>query len=81
MKTLIIDGKTYTKASDLAKNLGYTNDYVGQLCRAEKIDAHLVGRSWYASADSIKDHKSNRYRSTTTKSKQTVKKTFREFGS
>ena len=42
MKELAIDGKKYVKASAIAKDLGYTSDYVGQLCRGGKIDAQLV---------------------------------------
>lgn len=60
METVVIDGVTYTKASTLAKEFRYTTDYIGQLCRAGKVDAQLVGRSWYASRDSLEDHASKR---------------------
>lgn len=60
MDTVVIDGVTYTKASTLAKDFRYTTDYIGQLCRADKVDAQLVGRSWYASRESLEDHASKR---------------------
>ena len=63
MKKVTIDGEVYTKASVLAKEFGYTSDYVGQLCRAEKVDAKLVGRSWYVNGYSLSKHKDSRYES------------------
>lgn len=62
MNSISIDEKKYSKASDIARELGYTADYVGQLCRAGKVDAQLVGRSWYVSEDSLRAHKKTRYR-------------------
>jgi hypothetical protein len=62
MNSISIDGKSYSKATDIARELGYTADYVGQLCRARKVDAQLVGRSWYVSEESIRNHKKSRYR-------------------
>lgn len=64
MKSISIDSENYVKATDIARELGYTADYVGQLCRARKVDAQLVGRSWYVSEDSIRSHKKTRYRNT-----------------
>ncbi len=60
MNTVVIDGVTYTKAGTLAKQFRYTTDYIGQLCRAGKVDAQLVGRSWYVSEDSLMDHAGKR---------------------
>ena len=62
MQTISIGGRTYTKATDIARELGYTADYVGQLCRAGKVDAELVGRSWYVNETSLKNHKKTRYK-------------------
>ncbi|MAZ56417.1 hypothetical protein CL653_01360 [bacterium] len=73
MKTIEIEGIIYKKATDLAKELGYTTDYIGQLCRAGKVEAEFVGRSWYVNPDSIIEHKTNRYRSNKEKTKQAVK--------
>jgi len=73
MDVLVIDGKNYVKAGVIARDLGYTADYVGQLCRQGKVDAKLFGRSWYVDKDSIGGHKSTRYRSTQAKSVQALK--------
>ena len=72
MKSISIDNEKYVKATDIARELGYTADYVGQLCRAGKVDAQLVGRSWYVSEDSLKGHKKTRYRSTKQANKKTI---------
>jgi len=72
MKSISIDSEKYVKATDIARELGYTADYVGQLCRARKIDAQLVGRSWYVSEVSIRNHKNSRYRSTKSTSKKAL---------
>ena len=72
MNTITIDSRKYVKATDIARELGYTADYVGQLCRARKVDAQLVGRSWYVSEDSIREHKQTRYRSTKKTSRETI---------
>lgn len=61
MDTIDLDGKTYVKLAVLAKAYGYTTDYIGQLCRGGKLDAKLVGRSWYATEASLEAHKSGRY--------------------
>lgn len=56
-ETVVMDGVKYISSSRAAKLVGYTKDYVGQLCRAGKIDAQLIGRSWYVSEDSVRSHK------------------------
>jgi hypothetical protein len=61
MDTVTIDGVEYIKASVLARKHRYTSDYIGQLCRGKKVDAHLVGRTWYVYAPSLEGHKSTRY--------------------
>ncbi len=61
MEVITIEGVKYTKASQLAKQFKYTADYVGQLCRGKKVDAKLVGRTWYVNHLSLEDHKANRY--------------------
>jgi hypothetical protein len=72
MQELVLNGKTYVKAVDIAKHLGYTSDYVGQLCRSGKVDAEQVGRAWYVVPDTIKSHKQSRYRSNVAKSRAAV---------
>lgn len=72
MNVLTVGGKSYVKASVIARDLGYTADYVGQLCRGGKVNAKLVGRSWYVDKDSIESHKTSRYRSTQAKTKASL---------
>jgi hypothetical protein len=61
METVTIDGVEYVKAAVLGKKYRYTSDYIGQLCRAGKVDAHLVGRTWYVYPPSLESHQSTRY--------------------
>ncbi|MEY3783760.1 MAG: hypothetical protein RLZZ230_82 [Candidatus Parcubacteria bacterium] len=61
MDTVVLDGVLYVKASVIAKRFKYTSDYVGQLCRGKKVDARLVGRSWFVNPDSIQEHKDNKF--------------------
>lgn len=74
MEEISFKGEKYVKASIIAEKLGYTADYVGQLCRSKQVDATLVGRSWYVSEKSIGEHKKSRYRSTLSKSKESIRK-------
>ncbi len=60
MRTVSVDGVVYTKAKEVADDFGYTADYLGQLCRAGKIECQLVGRAWYVSVDSVDTHRSNK---------------------
>ena len=60
-KPLKLDGKKFISARRAAENFGYTSDYVGQLCRAKKINARLVGRSWYVLEKDLIDHKNNHH--------------------
>ncbi len=62
MEAVIFDGKEYFKAAVLAERFKYTQDYLGQLCRAKKVDARLVGRAWYINLDSLEGHKQTRYK-------------------
>lgn len=73
MQTISVKGEEYVKGTDIAKELGYTADYVGQLCRADEIICTKVGRSWYVTEESIREHKKNRYRSTSATSKKEIR--------
>lgn len=75
MDKVVLDGTTYVKASVAAKEFKYTADYVGQLCRAKKIDARLVGRTWFVNPESLVEHKSNKYSSLKTDSKTSEEST------
>lgn len=59
MDTVVFADKKYIKASKAALMSGYTADYVGQLCRKGKIDAVLLGKTWYVHEDSLASHKQN----------------------
>ncbi|GEM_PF-915938 len=61
MDTVTLDGVEYVKAAVAAKQFRYTADYIGQLCRGKKVDARLVGRTWFVNIQSIKDHKKARH--------------------
>lgn len=62
METVILDGVEYVKASVAAKRFHYTSDYIGQLCRGKKIDARLVGRTWFVNPNTIEEHKQNKHK-------------------
>jgi hypothetical protein len=52
-----LEGKMYISSAEAAREMKYTKDYIGQLARAGKIDAKLIGRSWYVAEESLKEHK------------------------
>ncbi|MEK7227497.1 MAG: hypothetical protein AAB641_01220 [Patescibacteria group bacterium] len=53
-------GKEYISASRASKKIGYSSDYIGQLCRAKKIPGQLVGRTWYIELAVLLEYKKNR---------------------
>lgn len=57
MDQLVLDNKKCISSKRAAQLTAYTTDYIGQLCRAEKIDGTLVGRNWYVNEESILNHK------------------------
>lgn len=68
-----LDGKVYLSSTAAAKKSGYTKDYIGQLARAGKLDAQLIGRSWYIEEGSLKSHKKSvNYTLTKPKKKRAV---------
>jgi hypothetical protein len=68
-----LDGKMYISSTKAAEDMGYSKDYIGQLARAGKIDAKLIGRSWYVADTSIKEHKGSvNYTLTKPKKKRAV---------
>ncbi len=78
METLVLDGKNYVKASKVADELGYTSDYVGQLCRSGKVDAHLIGRTWYVNREMLSEHKVEKKRISRVKAREQVRKSLEE---
>lgn len=61
MKKISFGNKEYVKASDIAKKFRYTQDYVGQLCRGDKVDARLVGRVWYVNPESVTEYRKTKH--------------------
>lgn len=57
MEEITIEDKIYISSKRAAKITGYAKDYVGQLCREGRVEARLVGRSWYVLEDSIREHR------------------------
>lgn len=57
MDELTLDNKIYISSKRAATLTGYAKDYVGQLCREGRVEARLVGRSWYVLEDSIRSHR------------------------
>lgn len=56
---LILEGKRYISAGRAAIFSGYTSDYIGQLCRSEKLECKMIGRSWFVTAESLIKHRSS----------------------
>lgn len=61
MKKVTLNGIDFVKASEVAKEYNYTTDYIGQLCRSKKVNARLVGRSWFVNVPSIEAHRESRH--------------------
>ncbi len=78
MEELVLNGVTYLKASAAARNAGYTSDYVGQLCRSKKIDAKLVGRTWYVNPDQLGTHQVEKRRMSRVKAREQVRRSLAE---
>ena len=57
MDELLISGVRFISARRASHITGYAADYLGQLCRAGKLHAKLVGRNWYVSEAAALDHR------------------------
>ena len=55
----IFEGKKYISAKRASEISDYSGDYVGQLCRAGKLDCRMVGRSWFVTEESMRGHHEN----------------------
>ncbi|MDO8579455.1 MAG: hypothetical protein Q7R72_01115, partial [bacterium] len=53
---LYFDGKIFISSKRASELGGYTQDYIGQLIRGKKIEARMVGRSWFVSEESLKTY-------------------------
>jgi len=79
MEVLVLDGKSYVKASKAARDLGYATDYVGQLCRGGKVDAHLIGRTWYVNKDELSTHRTEKKRMSRVKAREYAKRSIEDY--
>lgn len=61
MQKISFGNRDYVKASEIARHFKYTQDYVGQLCRGDKVDARLVGRVWYVNLESVKEYRKTKH--------------------
>src|SRR3989338_8529493 len=53
MDELKISGKRFISSRRIARDNGYTADYIGQLIRGGKVTGQKVGRAWYVDAISF----------------------------
>ena len=53
MDELQISGKRFISSRRIARDNGYTSDYIGQLIRGGKVAGQKVGRAWYVDAVSF----------------------------
>lgn len=59
MDELQISGKRFISSRRLAREYGYTADYLGQLIRGGKVTGQKVGRAWYVDAASFEHYLGN----------------------
>lgn len=57
MEELFVEGKRYISSKRASNVSSYSKDYIGQLCRANKLDCRLVGRTWYVNEHSLYAHR------------------------
>src|SRR3989338_7797660 len=50
---LILNNKKFLSLKSAARETGYTNDYIGQLCRSGKINSQMIGRTRFVEAESL----------------------------
>jgi len=55
--SFIFEGKKYISSRRASEISDYSSDYIGQLCRAEKLDCRMIGRSWFVTEESLHLHK------------------------
>lgn len=52
-----MEGQNYISSKRASLITGYAKDYIGQLCRMGKIEGKLIGRNWFVSERSLRNHK------------------------
>ncbi|MDP3958466.1 MAG: hypothetical protein Q8Q36_03330, partial [bacterium] len=53
----VYDGKKFVSSRIATHLTGYSNDYIGELCRSGKVEAMRKGKLWYIEKDSLLAHK------------------------
>lgn len=56
MNDVVIGNEKLVPTAHASKITGYSKDYVGQLCREEKIECRRVSGLWYVSEGSIREY-------------------------
>lgn len=56
---IYLGGKKYISLRRGRDLTGYTKDYIGQLCRAEKIVSERIGRDWFVDPHNLLEYKKN----------------------
>lgn len=54
-----LDGKQYISSKRASEEIGYSQDYIGQLARGGHIDAKRLGGMWYVSMESLSAYKTD----------------------
>ena len=57
---LYFSGKKFISLKRASEISGYVKDYIGQLCRADKIEARRVGRDWFVNFDNLVAYKNKK---------------------
>ena len=55
---IFLENEKYISIKDASSLTSYSKDYLGQLCRQDKIKSHRMGRTWYVSEKSLLSYKS-----------------------
>lgn len=78
MDSVTLDGKIYLKATKAAVLVGYTSDYIGQLCRKGTLDAIVLGKTWYVREESLLAHKQSQMRMNTAMTRRDIQRQQKE---
>lgn len=54
---LFLQDKRLISVKRASQETGYSQDYIGQLCRQKKVPAKLIGRSWFVDLEYLKKYK------------------------
>lgn len=58
--SIFYKGKEYIPAVRAGELVGYSADYVGQLCRSGKVQSKLINRTWYVELEGLEIHRKTR---------------------